>query len=427
MIDPALIQALADRLAGQPVNGQTADDFPEPLATLWSELDGASSSIWPQTLTTWAGSDVDRLNLLDTIFQQKPGAPPPPDPWQVRTLADAYRPRPPLQFIVEGTLTVPSLVIVYGAPGCLKSMLIADLAVCVAGGQNWLEPNDCKAPPSRATIRTPVLWCDFDNGQRRTDERFGALARMRRLPDTTPLHYVSLPTPWLVASDPNSMGDLYARIKRLGVGLMIIDNLGTICGTADENSAEMIPIMASFRQLAEWSGACVILIHHQRKSYGASTTRSGDSLRGHSSIEAALDLALLVMREEYSDTILVKSTKTRNVDVSSFGAKWEYDHWPSSKELYSAGFRGAEVPGILNSDAAVRSAILNAVDGNVAGPLNASQIIGIVQRSIPTAGQGRIRALADALVSEGLLSQSFGPRSAKLYESTRTTRAKTTP
>jgi hypothetical protein len=414
MIDPALIQTLADRLAGQPTNGRTAADFPEPLATLWRELDGSANSTWPQTVTTWAGNDSDRLDLLDAIFQRAPGAPLPPDPWQIKTLADAYAVRPPLQFLVAETITAPSLVVVYGAPGCLKSMLVADLAVCVASGTNWLEPSDCKAPDARATIRTPVLWCDFDNGERRTSERFEALARARQLPASTPLHYVSLPNPWLVASDPNSMADLYTRVKRLGVQLVIIDNLGTVCGDADENSADMIPVMASFRQLAEMTGACVILIHHQRKSYGTNG-RSGDSLRGHSSIEAALDLGLLVMREEFSDTLLVKSTKTRDVDVAPFGAVWEYTHKPGTKELHTAIFKGSEVPGVPNSDTAIRTAILDAVGASPYGPLSQSQIVATVKRVVPSAGQNKIRKLTDALASEGLLFVTPGPRGSMMY------------
>lgn len=60
--------------------------------------------------------------------------------WKLRSLADAYRPRPPLYYLVDGLLPAPSLSIVYGGPGSLKSMLLADLCVCVASGQPWLQP-----------------------------------------------------------------------------------------------------------------------------------------------------------------------------------------------------------------------------------------------------------------------------------------------
>ncbi len=80
------------------------------------------------------------------------------DSWQAYTLADAYQARPPIQYIAGALFEVPSLNIVYGAPGTLKSFLLQDLAVCVAAGQEWLiaralaktsrAGGDCDAPGS---------------------------------------------------------------------------------------------------------------------------------------------------------------------------------------------------------------------------------------------------------------------------------------
>jgi AAA domain len=77
--------------------------------------------------------------------------------WPVHTLADAYRPRPPLRYVVDGLFPLPSLSIVYGAPGTLKSLLLADMGVCVAAGLPWLPaiPNVCGM--ARSTVQTPVL------------------------------------------------------------------------------------------------------------------------------------------------------------------------------------------------------------------------------------------------------------------------------
>src|SRR4030042_2678931 len=86
----------------------------------------------------------------------------------------------------------------------------------------------------------------------------------------------------------------------------------------------MAQVLSLFRQLAEETGAAVILIHHQRKGNGYSG-RAADTLRGHSSIEASLDLALLVEREEQADLVTVKSTKTRGVDVLPFSAVFTYE------------------------------------------------------------------------------------------------------
>lgn len=258
------------------------------------------------------------------------------DPWdsQIRTLKNAYALREPLKFVVSGLITLPSLSILYGAPGTLKSMLLAEMALCVASGQTWL---------SRPVIQRPVLWIDMDNGKRRSDDRFSAIARAKSLPEETPFYYVSMPQPWLDGSKIEEIDLLCKRIQKLDIGLVCIDNLGLMSMSTEEKTDAMIPIMANLRSLTEDTGAAVTLIHHQRKATTGSA-RAGDTLRGHSGIEGAIDLALLVTRESAdSNTIMVQSTKTRDVDVSSFAAEFRYDHKPGTSELFTAAFVKTEI------------------------------------------------------------------------------------
>jgi hypothetical protein len=264
--------------------------------------------------------------------------------WRLFTLADAYQERPPLAYVVQGLFCLPSLNILYGPPGCLKSMLLAEATVCTAAGLPWLEPLPGQTVRPFQTISTPALWVDFDNGPRRTHERLEAFGRTRSLSTDIPLAYVSMPSPWLDASDKTMVDRLITLVRDNGFGIIALDNLGTISGGVDENSGAMIPVMGHLRRLAEETGAAVIVIHHQRKSTGTKG-RAGDSLRGHSSIEAALDLALLIERKENSDRVSVKSTKTRDVDVLPFAAEWTYEHKPDSTELAAARFFGVTTEG----------------------------------------------------------------------------------
>jgi hypothetical protein len=66
-------------------------------------------------------------------------------------------------------------------------------------GTPWLVPLNPATGVAREVIQAPVLWVDFDNGPRRTDERVAAVGRAYQLPPTTPFHYVSMPSPWLDA------------------------------------------------------------------------------------------------------------------------------------------------------------------------------------------------------------------------------------
>ena len=97
--------------------------------------------------------------------------------WQPRTLVDAYQSKPPIQYVVDGLFEIPSLNVIYGAPGCLKSFLLADIVGCVVGSQGWLPPLPGSTGKAYNVTQSPVVWLDFDNGKRRTDDRFAAIGR----------------------------------------------------------------------------------------------------------------------------------------------------------------------------------------------------------------------------------------------------------
>lgn len=327
------------------------------------------------------------------------------DPWKPFTLADAYQPRPAVEYIAAGMFALPSLNIVYGSPGTLKSFWLADLMVCVAAGEAWLPPAPWivdNAAKSIITHKSPTMWADFDNGRRRTHDRFAALGRARNLPADSDLIYYSMPAPWLDASDKASIGALASRMLSHGTKLLVVDNLGVVTGDAEENSGEMASIMSLFRQTAEETGAAIVLIHHQRKSNGM-TGRAGDSLRGHSSIEAALDLALLVEREDYSDTITIKATKTRGEDVLPFSAAFTYDN-NQQGEMNTARFFGIATED-LKSTGAIEQAIIGSLTDKM---LNKSNLAKDVKMLLPDVGINRIRDVIDRMASLNKIKGSPG-------------------
>jgi len=116
---------------------------------------------------------------------------------------------------------------------------------------------------------------------------------------------------------------LQHEIERRGARLCVIDNLATVSGNADENGKEISAVMAHFRYVAEGTGAALFVIHHARKGQGGTGGRPGDRLRGHSSIEASLDLALSI--ERAGDDVTIQSTKTRDDPIKPFVARWACD------------------------------------------------------------------------------------------------------
>lgn len=344
--------------------------------------------------------------------------------WKLRTLKDAYTERPPVQYVVGGLFALPSLNVVYGAPGSMKSMMLADAAVSVAAGLPWLEPlpNNKDGTRPLSTMRAPVLWIDYDNGTLRTDERFDALARARGLPDDAPIHYVSMAQPWLDANDGYMVRELAEAIIQLGVKLVIIDNLGLISGDADENSADMVKVMGNLRRLAEDTGAAVVVIHHQRK--GNMADRAGDLLRGHSSIEAALDLALLVTRENQDPKLIIRPTKVRGASIASaFGAEFTYTHKRGTKDLESARFWGLPIVSRKDTEnqaiaEAIKTVLKRARDTEHMNQGDLIKDVAAYMEAIldgKKPGRDRIRGVLTEMEFAGQVATEVGDRGAKLY------------
>lgn len=338
--------------------------------------------------------------------------------WQIRTAADALEPKAPQQYLIDQMLPYPCLAIVYGGPGSLKSMILADMAVCVAGGLRWLDPlpsDDVQPGVSLQAVQAPVLWVDFDNGRRRTDIRIGAMLRAHHLGPETPIHHVSMPTPHLDASKDSHIEAMTALIRRNGYKLVIVDNLGLITGNTEENSADMANVMGRLRRLAEDTEAAIVLVHHQRKSAtngDANGVRKGESLRGHSSIEASLDLALLVERKPGEDTIAIIPTKVRDfLSFGIIGAHFTYEHAPDSRDLWAARFFSEATA--TKEELAVQALEMALLDAARAEPgISQKNLIIEAQENVSLEPGGKvpgptaIRRAIKRMVTDGALSEA---------------------
>jgi hypothetical protein len=284
--------------------------------------------------------------------------------WRFYALRDALKPRPKPVYVVDGLLRVPSLSIFFGAPETFKTMLLADMAACVAAGSPWLpaETDDDKGV-ERETKKSPVLVVDFDQGLYETHNRIAALARTRGLTKTDGyFHYVSMPEPRLDASKQEHTRGLAQRLveEKLGIRLLVIDNLRLVSGHIDENNSEMSAVMNNLRILSDEIKAAVVVIHHQRKM-SQQGTRLGDALRGHSSIEASLDLAVLVQGTKTPDLVVLTPTKRRYAQVEPFAARFRCKRRPDSHELQEAHFTGLRADSV-GKTGQVRRAILLVVE-----------------------------------------------------------------
>lgn len=396
-------------LAGSSPNGVPPEAFGEYHDVITGLLAAHQAGGTPMVREAWESIVRRHPGLMALVSGDEAE----PEGWQLFTLADAYAPRPPTRYVVEDLFPLPSLSVVYGPPGSLKSLILADLAVCVAAGLPWLPPMPREAGLPKAVSPVPVFWADFDNGPRLTHARFEALARARDLPTSTPLAYVSLPSPWLDASSWATLAPLNAAIEAHQAQLVVLDNLTMIKGEADENSADMGTVMANLRRVCERRECVLIVVHHQRKDQGGSS-RAGDRLRGHSSIEAALDLALLVEREPQSASLTLRSTKERGLEVAPFGAMFTYEHKGGTKDLATAKFYGLAVED-THSDRAIAQAVRSVLTTHPLTPK--TELCARVHGQLPKVGINRIRAVVDRMEQQGTVKVTPGEGRTLRYSS----------
>jgi hypothetical protein len=391
--------------------GQIQNSEPVWIAHVYEPVNGVYGYdvLWPDaTRRTYEEGNLEPVVFAQTSVETDSRG---DSNWAIRTLVDARRERPPTEYIIDKFISAGSLSIVFGAPGSLKSLLIADACCAVAGGHPWL-PNALGDGKGINTKQGAVFWYDYDNGNRLTDSRFDALSRAHKLPDDAPLYYTSMPQFAYIATDGKRNIYMEKVIKALGARLVVIDNLGLITGDVEENSAAMTAVMGGLRKLAENTGAAVVVIHHQRKG-GAMNGRAGDALRGHSSIEAALDLALHVVRETNSSEITVKSTKTRGVDVPPITARFNFTHHSDSHDLEMAWFDG--VAGVRGTNP-IRDAIM-AILGEHTKPITKGMLIDETHSRLNGEfGKNKIGVWVDELVAHGELEEEKGKNNRKLIK-----------
>lgn len=339
--------------------------------------------------------------------------------WKVRTLKDAYKPREALKYLVEPIITLPSLNIFYGAPGNMKTLLLMDMAICIASGQDWLPFAPWVDKLERfipfKVIQAPVVWIDLDIGKRRSDERFEALGKARKLKTDIPLFYYSMPIPMLDASNQDMMKFYEKVIQQHKAKFVVVDNLGVVKGKAKENDDSMTMVMSAFRQISERNEISQEIIHHQRKGANGdngNNNRIGESLRGFGSIEASLDYAFLIDRiNDTSDTLKIMSTKTRDIDIPPFGAKFTFES-KDNRELKTAKFFGLSIED-KRPDAMMKKYIIKALEGKKKG-LNKAEIVEIVNKAT-TIGKTRIGQKIDELATLGEINMKPGVRTEKIY------------
>jgi hypothetical protein len=219
---------------------------------------------------------------------------------------EAFRPRPPTEWLVDGVISPSSLNLLVGEGGTKKTYSMLDLSVCLAMGKPWL---------GYETRQTPVLWVDEESGPDRMNQRLAQALRAHQAEPDIPLEYLSVCQ--FNLRQPDDLNLFFRHAFEMEAGLVVVDALADVMPGADENLVrDVVPVFRGLRGVATNTGAAVLVIHHANKSGG---------YRGSSHMRGAVELMLMAHSKPDSSFIEFQSVKTRDTGSVHFAAQIHFD------------------------------------------------------------------------------------------------------
>lgn len=190
------------------------------------------------------------------------------------------------QWRIKGVLPAQGLAALYGPSASGKSFLALDMAAAIACGRTWFGHKVSPAPAVYVALE----------GEAGFKLRVQAWERH---------HEQSLPNDLQIVLQPFKLeADVDDLAKVIPKGAVVfIDTLNRAAPTADENSSkDMGAILEQAKRLQALTAGLVIVVHHTGKDIAR-------GLRGHSSLFAALDAAIVVSRNSDSREWLIAKSK----------------------------------------------------------------------------------------------------------------------
>jgi len=190
------------------------------------------------------------------------------------------------EWLIEDLWGDEAVGIIGGEPKCGKSFLALDMAVSVASGQRCLG----RFPPGR-TGR--VLIYAAEDSLAVVRQRLEGIARRAHL-DLANLNIWMITAPAVRLDVPEHRRRLAATVESIKPVLLILDPFVRLHRIDENAAAEVVPLLASLRDLQRTYGCAVLIVHHARK--GAARARAGQALRGSSEFHAWSDAGLFLRR-----------------------------------------------------------------------------------------------------------------------------------
>jgi hypothetical protein len=238
----------------------------------------------------------------------KPAKPEKPDPFPL-TFFDACKNLPRKNWLIKGVIAEGEESSWYGAPGATKSMLLTDIAVHLASGQEWRGHKTKK--------KCGVIYFAMERATL-TQRRLAAYTvrdRSEKLPIAVCDRIFNI-------LDPESVDAIVATVRnaeaKFGcpVGLLIFDTWAKLVGAAggDEDRAQWVNAIAvAMRRLQEALGSAVHIAGIGHSGKDAERGERGSNARlGH------VDMAVCVAGDAVKTATIAKGNDVAENDLTSY-------------------------------------------------------------------------------------------------------------
>jgi hypothetical protein len=221
---------------------------------------------------------------------------PPPAPGQkcgqltVFSTQDAQQLQP-RSYVLKGLISSGEMSVIYGEPGCGKSFIVQYLAWKVAQGAEVF---------GRKVKPTSVLYIALE-GEGGFHDRVKAFKAEYGDAD---FKYVAQSVNFF--SDGDAVKNVIRVVKDQGAKWVIVDTLARAMSEGDENTPrDMGRLVTVLDGVKQETGAHITLVHHSGKD-------ESRGMRGHSALNGAADVSMLVKQDARSEERTVEVKKNKN-------------------------------------------------------------------------------------------------------------------
>lgn len=188
------------------------------------------------------------------------------EPFPIRRVADVEPISPDRQWLIEFLWLALGVGVLGGAPKTCKTWIAAELAMAVATGLAAFGR-------FRVCQPGPVLFFGAEDSLPALRTRFEGIATQRGITlREVPLYLLDVAQ--LRLDRPDQLARLSATVAACSPRLLVLDPFVRLARIDENSASEVSAVLGSLRELNRLHDLAILLVHHARKSSGASPTQA---------------------------------------------------------------------------------------------------------------------------------------------------------